>query len=820
VIRFSTFFTHPKSFMYHSRDVLPSRPPTVTTARPKPSRSPSSPTLSRLQSFARRLSLGSIRSSTKSSQSTTHKKSQSSPRASSPSLITTPALPAPVPPTPPVSDELQKPTEETPAQLDGTSTSCPVYLEMEPLSPQLPPSRDPEGGGGISLLPSASPPLPSSPVYSHRDDETSHYHNVGDESLPSGQKRHLMNFESSFRADSELSRLSSNAPAEREAEEREVPGRTASASELGRVGDMGPPPLPVNTGASAASKRRLHRSASNISNRSSKSGRSISASNRSTSVSHRNRNGSVSTTKEEVEEEKSEERQQGITAGSSPFLPFSTGDSTGSEEPFSTPLHLSTSDNDAALENFSSSPTVAALTRNSSRSASALGPAFVPTQRSKEPEQQSSSSEEEIGLGIQRQPSARSLPGEEGAAVKSSSASTLSARIQASSSSSYGASHRKRPKFLKSRQSSSQRSSVSSMTDMHLDLNLDMDHDGASTITAGDVGGGGALSRSTSLGSIASGVTGIAGGSIYGDKNNGVSMSAAERALARLDEEERNSRRGSIVDDKEAGKGRQAKEDYKEPTTPTDQKPPLEPTDTIITAHVKSIHIPATVTREYHSRHLGGMTPGSPSKRTGAAPVLPQGKNMTLKEQSAIIDRLQKENFDLKIKVFYLNEKLEKQSDEGIKEMTKENVEMKVKLAEGMRERKSLKRRLKELEKKVEDMGGEKEGREDGEDGEIWELKERVERYEIEIEQLTRREREREERLRNDIGSKGEPARAEDVVSLRVPSFGFDLTNSVDRKCFVNSLKPKPHAENKSTLRTVDYEKNSGDCETSQITLT
>lgn len=545
-----------------------------------------------------------------------------------------------------------------------------------------------------------------------------------------------------------------------------MPGKTASTSELGRVGDMGPPPLPVNAGASAASKRRLHRSASNISNRSSKSSRSIPTSNRSTSNSHKNRNGSVSTTKEEAEEkEKSEERQQGITAGSSPFLPFSTGDSTGSEEPFSTPLHLSTSDNDAALENFSSSPTVAALTRNPSRGASALGPAFVPTHRSKEPEQQPSSEEEEIG--IQRKSSAKSLPREEGAAVKSSSASTLSARIQASSSSSYGASHRKRPKFLKSSQSSSQRSSISSMTDMHLDLNPDMDHDGASTITAGDVGGGGALSRSTSLGSIASGITGIAGGSIYGDKNNGVSMSAAEKALARLDEEERNSRRGSVVDDKETGKGLQEKEDYKEPTTPTDQKPPLEPTDTIITAHVKSIHIPATVTREYHSRHLGGMTPGSPSKRAGAAPVLPQGKNMTLKEQSAIIDRLQKENFDLKIKVFYLNEKLEKQSDEGIKEMTKENVEMKVKLAEGMRERKSLKRRLKELEKKVENMGGEKEGREDGEDGDIWELKERVERYEIEIEELTRREREREERLRNDIGGKGEPVRAEDVEMLR-----------------------------------------------------
>ncbi|PWW73205.1 hypothetical protein C7212DRAFT_285963 [Tuber magnatum] len=144
---------------------------------------------------------------------------------------------------------------------------------------------------------------------------------------------------------------------------------------------------------------------------------------------------------------------------------------------------------------------------------------------------------------------------------------------------------------------------------------------------------------------------------------------------------------------------------------------------------------------------------------------------MTLKEQSTIIDRLQKENFDLKIKVFYLNDKLEKQSDEGVKEMMKENVDMKVKLAEGMRERKSLKRRIKELEKKIQEMGGEKEGKEDGEDNitELWELKERVERYEVEIEELSRREKEREDRMREEISRKGVVGgeRAEEVAMLR-----------------------------------------------------
>lgn len=151
---------------------------------------------------------------------------------------------------------------------------------------------------------------------------------------------------------------------------------------------------------------------------------------------------------------------------------------------------------------------------------------------------------------------------------------------------------------------------------------------------------------------------------------------------------------------------------------------------------------------------------------------------MTLKEQSFIIDRLQKENFDLKIKVFYLNEKLEKQSDEGIKEMMKENVDMKVKLAEGMRERKALKRRVRELEKKIEEMGGEKEGEE--EDGELWELRERVERYEIEIEELTRKA-DRERKMREETG-KGQPPRAEEDVVSDLRSLWFFLFHVESRR--------------------------------------
>jgi hypothetical protein len=226
--------------------------------------------------------------------------------------------------------------------------------------------------------------------------------------------------------------------------------------------------------------------------------------------------------------------------------------------------------------------------------------------------------------------------------------------------------------------------------------------------------------------------------------------SAADRALARLDEEERNSRRGSDED----GDVTVTAEDKDRPCTPKERAPPLQqPTETAVTAQVKNVRVPPTIAREY-SRHLGA--PGSPSKKAVAAagtPATGRGREMTLKEQTASIDRLQKENFDLKIKVYYLNEKLEKQSDEGVKEALQENVDLKVKLAESMRERKSLKRRVRELEKKVEELGGEKQREEEAsaaaESDEIWELKERIERYELEIEEYRRKDAERNERMRD-----------------------------------------------------------------------
>jgi chromosome segregation ATPase len=134
----------------------------------------------------------------------------------------------------------------------------------------------------------------------------------------------------------------------------------------------------------------------------------------------------------------------------------------------------------------------------------------------------------------------------------------------------------------------------------------------------------------------------------------------------------------------------------------------------------------------------------------GSVNTARSGKNLTLKEQSSTIERLSKENFDLKLKVMFLSDRLDKLSEEGIKEMISENVDLKTGLAVLQRDNKVLRRRVKELEKQVRDEGERpstahsgasstdqtaRMGDEEREEELIF-LRERVEEYATEIERL------------------------------------------------------------------------------------
>lgn len=302
-----------------------------------------------------------------------------------------------------------------------------------------------------------------------------------------------------------------------------------------------------------------------------------------------------------------------------------------------------------------------------------------------------------------------------------------------------------RPKYLRSR-NASQRSSTSSFLnsdDGHSDVTVGLGADYALQ-SGGAIPTGGmqrrlsnTLSRSISMGSMASGFD------EFPDSSRVLS------SLEPLEEDERSLDRsiGSIANE----------HDF---TTPKAKNNTglLAPTDTVIARHVRNVEVPESLAREYKTK--GGLeTPTTqpfrkmveftPAPGTAAR----NGRNLTLKEQSSTIERLSKENFDLKLKVMFLSDRLDKLSEEGIKEMISENVELKTKVAGITRDNKILRRRVKELEKNIRDednrpstarSGYSSDGQtgsafdEDAQEREeeLVYLRERVEEYITEIERL------------------------------------------------------------------------------------
>lgn len=132
------------------------------------------------------------------------------------------------------------------------------------------------------------------------------------------------------------------------------------------------------------------------------------------------------------------------------------------------------------------------------------------------------------------------------------------------------------------------------------------------------------------------------------------------------------------------------------------------PTDTVIARHVRNVQVPESLAKEYKVKS-GLETPhrqsqyGVPGSAATSTVTGRGGRSLTLKEQSSTIERLSKENFDLKLKVMFLSDRLDKLSEEGIKEMISENVDLKMSLAVLQRDNKLLRRRVKELEKKQKD---------------------------------------------------------------------------------------------------------------------
>ena len=141
----------------------------------------------------------------------------------------------------------------------------------------------------------------------------------------------------------------------------------------------------------------------------------------------------------------------------------------------------------------------------------------------------------------------------------------------------------------------------------------------------------------------------------------------------------------------------------KTPKPSRDKLNSAAPTDTVIAQHVKNIHVPESLAKEYKFKN-GLQTPHRPSTlNVTTGTVTRTGKSLTLKEQSSTIERLSKENFDLKLKIVFLSDRLDKLSEEGIREMISENVDLKTSLAVLQRDNKLLRKRVKDLEKQAKD---------------------------------------------------------------------------------------------------------------------
>jgi chromosome segregation ATPase len=172
-------------------------------------------------------------------------------------------------------------------------------------------------------------------------------------------------------------------------------------------------------------------------------------------------------------------------------------------------------------------------------------------------------------------------------------------------------------------------------------------------------------------------------GSSYGDApswNRSRSSTTRERELERLEEERGNA--GSPPETPRAGENGGA------------------PTDTVISQHVQNIQVPETVAREYREKYLHSP---ARSQALGLS-ANRQKNNLTLKEQNSKIDKLSKENFDLKLKIHFLDQALQNRSEEGVKDMINKNVQLQTDLANEKKDNQALRKKMRELERKMKGL--------------------------------------------------------------------------------------------------------------------
>ncbi|KAL4864986.1 hypothetical protein BDV12DRAFT_175390 [Aspergillus spectabilis] len=408
-------------------------------------------------------------------------------------------------------------------------------------------------------------------------------------------------------------------------------------------------------------------------------------------------------------------------------------------------------DNSTMLEPLPSSPSAAAARRLESRSQSILPES---ADESSQFSQEYSADQSSMDTNSQSLQSAQ----------ESRTPSTMHPRIfndgmpsDADATSRTNSRRSSRPKYLTSRQSANRLSYSSATSNATEMTNSD------ATLGAADYAlqsGGAApgdmnltvgsrrnnLARSVSLGSMASGISGFSDDHIMNKRDM---SGTTDSGLQTLDEEETQSRPTSSHQPQSEQQSQvESAEDPSGPMTPR-ARPRDQgfPTDTVIAERVKDVQVPSAFVKQFREDFGHGL---SPDKRVGMTPGFARsGRSMTLKEQSSTIDRLSKENFDLKMRIHFLNEALNRRSEQGIKEMISENVELKSDKLKLQKDNQGLKRKIRDLERQLKDQqsdkesmlnhdpeGSDEDNRDHAQDEEVLFLRERVETYELEIERL------------------------------------------------------------------------------------
>ncbi|KAK9362097.1 hypothetical protein V1504DRAFT_449517 [Lipomyces starkeyi] len=127
-----------------------------------------------------------------------------------------------------------------------------------------------------------------------------------------------------------------------------------------------------------------------------------------------------------------------------------------------------------------------------------------------------------------------------------------------------------------------------------------------------------------------------------------------------------------------------------------------DPTETAIASRVKNITVSDSAVKNFALRHsqrsrrsaTGTSTTSSTTQNsnttatstsrlvppsTASKPTAPNtvASKLTLKEQSALIDKLQKDNWGYQLKIYILQEELDKRSEDSVRDLRNENVEFK-----------------------------------------------------------------------------------------------------------------------------------------------